>query len=469
MQDLIVDKKSRLFIRVLVFLLFAILCESFGIYQFRISRFGVKSTVIDGFSSFFLMSLLVAAVIFISVYYALLRPLKSFRLYLPILFFILLAVSGIIDIWLKNSNFISYGDAGELRDSVGPIEQIANPRWVFGVYILSLFRWLIESFIVYVDPQIFIETIGTLLILGTSVFVLIKSKARAAYVFPLFVPMWITFGTGYDEYQPFIAPIAILVLLRIFDEHSERPALPEVFIVGLLPAIYVGFLPLSILYFAISLWSMDIKSNIKNLFFSIAIYLLAIEISWPLGNRNYFASVIPSLQLGVDTHGGVSGQPSGSRSIFFGLTSVLSSSHLEGLGYMLLMGGGVFGSILVLFCLARLTKFALPKSNVFSVDLKKIAVIRGVCLVWFSIYIFFLMAKLGPTGDIDAFSVTYFVFAISLGIWIDGLSDQLEWTSKSKAIVSGIICSLNAPMFVGLGLLGISRTCDVYTAYRSFC
>ena len=469
MTSVIANKKSWLIGRVLFFLLFVILCESFSVYQFRISRFGVEGTSIDSFPIFFVMSLIVAVFIFFSVYFALLKPSKNFGLYLPILFFVLLAISGIVDIWYKNSVFLSYGDAGELRDSVGSIEQVANPRWVFGVYVLSLFRWSIESFIVSIDAQRFIETMGTLLILATSVFFLIRSKARTAYIFPLFVPMWLTFGTGYDEYQPFIAPIAIFVLLRIFDEHFEQPALPEVVIVGLLPAIYVGFLPLSILYFAISLWSKDIKSNMKNLFFSIAIYLLAIEISWPLGNRNYFASVIPSLQLGVDTHGGVSGQPSSSRSIFFGLKSVLSSSHLEGLGYMLLLGGGVFGAILALFGLARLENFALPRAGLFSVGLKKIGVVQRVCLVWFSFYIFFLMAKLGPTGDIDAFYATFFVFAITLGLWIDGLSNQLQWTAKTKAIIAGIICSLNAPMFVGLGLLGTNRTCDIYSLYRSFC
>lgn len=462
-------KKLWFFICGLFFFLIAILGESFFVYQFRISRYGVTNTAINSLSSFISWSFLVVFLIFFVVYYAFLKPSKGFHLYLPILFFVLLAFAGLIDIWSKNSFFSSYGDTGELFDSIGPIEQVANPRWVFGVYLLSLFRWSIESFIVSVDPQRFIETVSTLLILATSVFVLIRSRGRAAYIFPLFVPIWLIFGTGYDEYQPFIAPIAIFVLLRIFDEHSERPALPEVAIVGLLPAIYVGFLPLSILYFVFFLWSKDIKSNIRNVFFSTAIYLLAIEFSWPLGNRNYFASVIPSLQLGADTHGGVSGQASGSRSIFFSLASVFSSSHLDGLGYMLLFGGGVFGAIFALFGLARLVKFALPKADFLRVDLKKIGVRQSICLVWFSIYIFFLMAKLGPTGDIDAFYATYFVFAITLGIWIDSLSDRLQWTSRNKALVSGFICSLNAPMFVGLGLLGVSRTCDVYSVYRSFC
>jgi hypothetical protein len=180
--------------------LIAILGESFFVYQFRISRFGVKSTATSQISTFIMLSLFVAFFIFISVYYAIYKPSKGFRFYLPTLFFVLLAISGLIDIWLKNSFFSSYGDTGELRDSIGPIEQVENPRWVFGVYMLSLFRWSIESFIVSVDPQRFIETVGTLLILATSIFVLIKSKARAAYIFPLFVPIWLTFGTGYDEF-----------------------------------------------------------------------------------------------------------------------------------------------------------------------------------------------------------------------------------------------------------------------------
>ena len=85
----------------------------------------------------------------------------------------------------------------------------------------------------------------------------------------------------------------------------------------------------------------------------------------------------------------MSGQPSSSRSIFFGLASVFSPSHLGDLGYMLLLGGGVFGAILALFGLARLAKFALPKADLFHVDLKKIGIVQRVCLVWFSFFILF--------------------------------------------------------------------------------
>ena len=90
-------------------------------------------------------------------------------------------------------------------------------------------------------------------------------------------------------------------------------------------------------------------------------------------------------------------------------------------------------------------------------------------IVWCCFFLIFWMAKLGSSGDLDSFYTTYFVFAILLGASIDKWSTDNNWTAKRKALISGAICSLNAPMFLGLAVLGVNQSCDLYSTYRVFC
>jgi hypothetical protein len=453
------------------FVLFSalIIIQSALVFQFRISRFGIKDNPIDSLQIFSLCSLLVGLLFFLASYFALSDPLRKVLKYGPTTFFFVLVICGLADVWTSNSRFFSYGDKGELFDSVSSINSEGNPRWILGSFFLALGRWTIDTFIFSIDVQRFIETSGALIFLATSILVLFQSKGRASFILPLFVPIWLSFGTGYDEYQPFLAPISLLIFLQILTLDQNRTIIPEIVIVGLLPAIYVGFLPLSILFFSHAFWSRPIKALLQNMFLAIFVYLIAIEISWSLGVRNYFHRLPSSLQLGDAGPGAITGKPLNSRSMFFDLRSVLSSSHLNGLLYMLMLGGGVFAFFFVFLILINFVKRIMSNRNIPSISLREFTAIQILTIAWCGFFLIFWMAKLGSSGDLDSFYATYFAFAILLGVSIDKWAANNNWTAKKKALISGAICSLNAPMFLGLVVLGVNQSCDLYSAYRVFC
>jgi hypothetical protein len=439
------------------------------VFESRISRFGVRTSIASNFWVFFLLSAAASATIFLLVFFALYSSQKRRLIIIPLLLLVLLAGFALLDIWTGNFRFTSYGDALEIDDSITSVSAGGNPRWIFGVYVISLVRWVINTFIISMDPQLFVESLGTIVVIGTSMYVLIKSNGRAQYVLPLAIPIWLTFGTGYDEYQPFVAAITLVVLLLIFDNRPREEIFPSFLITGLLPAIYVGFLPLSIFYFLNRLKASDVRTVVRNLVYSVITYLIALEISWPSGNRNYFEQVKSGLSLGNDTLGAISGKAMNSRSMFFSLSSVLSKSHLEGVAYMTFLGGGIFGiGFLIL-------KFVAAYSPGHGLSLRSIARTRlftrlqKFVLAWALFYLVFLMAKLGPSGDIDAFYFSYFVFAIALGVSIDNFADRIMCSVSTKAFVIAWVASINAPMFVGLALLGVNQKCDLYSQFRSFC
>ena len=446
-----------------------IIIESVLVFQFRISRFGTKSNPIDSLQIFSLGSFFIGLLFFLTSYFALSNPLRKVLKYGPSTFFFVLVICGLADIWTSNSRFFSYGDKGELFDSVSSINSEGNPRWILGSFFLALGRWTIDTFIFSIDVQRFIETTSALIFLATSILVLVRSKGRASFILPLFVPIWLSFGTGYDEYQPFLAAIALLIFLHILAQDQKRTIIPEIVIVGLLPAFYVGFLPLSILFFSYVFWSKPIKTMLQNMFLAIFVYLIAIEISWPLGVRNYFHRLPSSLQLGDAGPAAIAGKPLNSKSMFFDLRSVLSSNHLNGLLYMLILGGGVFSLIFVILTLIHFVKRIMSDRNIPSVSIRDFTAMQILTIAWCGFFLIFWMAKLGSSGDLDSFYATYFAFAILLGVSIDKWATDNSWTTKKKALISGAICSLNAPMFLGLVVLGVNQSCDLYSAHRVFC
>jgi hypothetical protein len=136
---------------------------------------------------------------------------------------------------------------------------------------------------------------------------------------------------------------------------------------------------------------------------------------------------------------------------------------------MLILGGGVAAIFLGWITLTGLAKKLTSKSNVPRMTTRKFSAPQVLTISWSVLYLVFLMAKLGPTGDIDAFYFTYFMFAIMLGICLDQISIENKWTFQKKALITGFVCGLNAPMLLALVALGVNRSCDMYSGYRSFC
>jgi hypothetical protein len=361
--------------------------------------------------------------------------------------------------------FISYGDWETL------VRVIKGPgvfaRWALGSSVLSSIYIAFTSFLAKVTAAKFLAVFSSLFVLGATYLTITKSKGRLSYLLPLMSPMWIAFCFGYDEYNAFVSPIVLFVALWIFWGEQPKSATVASICAGLLPALYVGLGPISII---VMLKLLVPRKNWNERMTSIAIWLVAyvgaIEFSWPKGHIDYLKNLTSDLMLG--SAGGYEGMASSDKSPFFNIQTVLSYDHLSGVGYMLLFGAGLASVIFFLAVLA-LPALGFAKVRKTVAPLISLGWIQWLFVIWSVFYIVALMAKLGPTGDIDAFYSSYITISIMVGLVADRISER--WGSqlglKNKLVWA--IAIVNGPLLAGLVIFGVQHTCEGYSLVRGWC
>jgi hypothetical protein len=323
------------------------------------------------------------------------------------------------------------------------------------------------SFLVNVTAAKFLAVFSSLFVLGATYLTITKSKGRLSYLLPLMSPMWIAFCFGYDEYNAFVSPIVLFVALWIFWGEQPKSATVASICAGLLPALYVGLGPISII---VMLKLLVPRKNWNERVTSIAIWLAAyvgaIEFSWPKGHIDYLKNLTSDLMLG--SAGGYEGMASSDKSPFFNIQTVLSYDHLSGVGYMLLFGAGLVSVIFFLAVLA-LPALGFAKARKTFAPLISLGWVQWLFVIWSVFYIVALMAKLGPTGDIDAFYSSYITISIMVGLVADRISEG--WGSqlglKNKLVWA--IAIVNGPLLAGLVIFGVQHTCEGYSLVRGWC
>jgi hypothetical protein len=332
---------------------------------------------------------------------------------------------------------------------------------------LSSIYITLTSFIAKVTAAKFLAVLSSLFVLGTTYLTVKKSKGRLAFLLPLMSPMWIAFCFGYDEYNAFVSPIVLFVALWIFWGEQPKSATVASICAGLLPALYVGLGPISII---VMLKLLVPRKNWNERVTSIAIWLAAyvgaIEFSWPKGHIDYLKNLTSDLMLG--SAGGYEGMASSDKSPFFNIQTVLSYDHLSGVGYMLLFGAGLVSVIFFLAVLA-LPALGFAKARKTFAPLISLGWVQWLFVIWSVFYIVGLMAKLGPTGDIDAFHSSYITISIMVGLVADRISEG--WGSqlglKNKLVWA--IAIVNGPLLAGLVIFGVQHTCEGYSLVRGWC
>ena len=366
---------------------------------------------------------------------------------------------------IEKQYFISYGDWETL------IGVIKGPgvfaRWALGSTVLSSIYIALTSFIAKVTAAKFLAVLSSLFVLGATYLTVKKSKGRLAFLLPLMSPMWIAFCFGYDEYNAFVAPIFLLTALWIFFGEQPKSVMLVSICAGLLPALYVGLGPISIivmlkLLVPIKNWNQRVKA--------IAIWLVAyvgaIEFSWPAGHISYLRNLTSDLMLG--SVGGYDGKAASEKSPFFNIQTALSFDHLSGVAYMLVFGAGLAS---VIFFLSVLTAPTLGFAKVRKTVAPLISMgwIQWLFLVWSVFYIVALMAKLGPTGDIDAFYSSYITISIVVGLVADRISERWGGGLNLKSKLVWAIAVVNGPLLSGLVIFGVQKGCQDYSMVRGWC
>jgi hypothetical protein len=279
--------------------------------------------------------------------------------------------------------------------------------------------------------------------------------------------MWIAFCFGYDEYNAFVAPIFLIVALWIFFGEQPKSVTVASICAGLLPAIYVGLAPISII---VMLKLLVPRKNWNERVTSIAIWLVAyvgaIEFSWPAGHIDYLRNLTSDLMLG--SVGGYEGMASSEKSPFFNLQTVLSPDHLSGVAYMLIFGAGLASVIFFLGVLATPT-LGIARVRKSVSPLISMGWIQWLFVAWSVFYIIALMAKLGPTGDIDAFYSSYITISIVIGLIADRITQRWGGQLGLKNKLVWAIAAVNGPLLAGLVIFGVKHTCEGYAMVRGWC
>ena len=361
--------------------------------------------------------------------------------------------------------FFSYGDWETL---VGVIKGPGVfARWALGSTVLSSIYIALTSFIAQVTAAKFLSVFSSLFVLGATCLTIKKSEGRLSYLLPLMSPMWIAFCFGYDEYNAFVAPIFLLTALWIFFGDQPKSVTVASICAGLLPALYVGLGPISII---VMLKLLVPRKNWNERVKSIAIWLVAyvgaIEFSWPAGHISYLRNLTSDLMLG--SVGGYEGMASSEKSPFFNIQTVLTPDHLSGVAYMLIFGAGL-ASIIFFLAVLAMPALGLTKVRKTVGPLITMGWIQWLFVAWSVFYIVALMAKLGPTGDIDAFYSSYITISIVVGLVVDRISQLSGGQQGLKNKLVWAIAAMNGPLLAGLVIFGVQHSCQDYSTVRGWC
>jgi hypothetical protein len=366
---------------------------------------------------------------------------------------------------LEQPYFFSYGDWETL------IGVIKGPgvfaRWALGSTILSSGYLALTSLIANVTVAKFLAVLCSVFVLGSTYLIIVRSKGRLAFLLPLMSPMWIAFFFGYDEYNAFVAPVFLFTALWIFFGEQPKSITTASICAGLLPAIYVGLAPLSIF---VMLKLLIPRKNWSERTTSLAIWLVAyvgaIEFSWPAGHLDYLRNLTSDLMLG--SVGGFEGLAASEKSPFFNPQTVFSSDHLSGVAYMLLFGAGLV-AVVFFIAVCAIPALGMRKVRKTVGPLIALSWVQWLFLAWCIFYIFALMAKLGPTGDIDAFYSSYLTISIVVGLVADRISERWGDRLNVKKRMVWTVAVFNGPLLAGLVIFGVQHTCEGYAAVRGWC
>jgi hypothetical protein len=348
--------------------------------------------------------------------------------------------------------FKSYGDRGVL--SIAIDESKPFTRWLLGTTAMIDFYGLLNHFVVSISSRTFVP-IASAAIMCISTIVITRSyRAKAFVILPLTSPIWLAFSLGYDEYYPFIAGLFLLLALWIFSDEDFKASNFLFVVAGLLPALYVGFVPLT-LFVWMKLFSKatSFRSRLFGISVSVLAYFIAIEIGWPAGHSNYLALLTDDMNLGDFGSHNYQGTSMSDKSPFYSLSSAFSSFHIRDLVFVGVFAGGI-ATIALAFLVGMNLRLGSVKFKYTPNELKRMVSLPLVFVTWNFLYMFFMIPKLGPKADIDLFFSSNLVFAIWAGILLERIFEIRKMGERAKATMLGVVVSLNGPIAATLILYG---------------
>src|SRR5436190_12311439 len=174
---------------------------------------------------------------------------------LRVLFGLVLAAT-LCAIWFEALPTRPYGDGGWVADFIQ--REYVFPRWLLGMSLavaLYVGLWRLPPIAAHLPTQLATSAAFAALLcstaMGISSAAILARWRTSAVMFAMLTPVWLLFSTGYVEYYPLMIGAWLASLAWTFERPiEERNALAIGCLVGILPAIYIGFVGFSVVLFA---------------------------------------------------------------------------------------------------------------------------------------------------------------------------------------------------------------------------
>ena len=364
--------------------------------------------------------------------------------------FLLLAI---IEKLLNADLFTNYGDDGQIT---GLLEAgVPFSRWLIGTSVLvKLFKFF-QLFYDAISAKVFAEISGAIIMFFCSTFLIIRRRTQAMIILPLTTPVWILFCLGYNEYYPFIAGIFVFVSIWLIDKKPSERLFFWAAIAGLLPLVYVGFVPLAgLVIIKLFFHRKSLLGFASNLLISAAVVVLSAKVAW----GGTLSSLLERLKsdLLIGDRGAVDeyiGKALPNIPGTFKIPYAFSFWHFQDLAFIALFSGGV---VFLLFWLpfgSVLTKNYVLKLKNFRTD----SLMLVLLVIFHLASMLFFIPKLGPTRDIDSYFSTVLSVSICLGARLDQLFDSNNINFRDRARTVSLITASSSPLILALAVYGVQR------------
>jgi hypothetical protein len=343
-----------------------------------------------------------------------------------------------------------YGDGAMFAQFVADGRVV--PRWLVGnaaagaahaaVWEMPAVRaWLPEALR---SSSAFLALLGsTVMVVGTwGLFR--RWPGQLSVLLPALTPVWVLFASGYVEYYPLVAVPFVAVLAWVFERPLEDRTVTQVAAVGgLLPLLYVGFLPTGLCVLTAYIAVHPARAS-RTAAAAAGLAAIAIAVCWPDGAASYFRTLYAVMNFGdANLPPQYEGQVAGPTSLMFSVEAVQSWVRTREVLYLMVWGGGWL-MLPLLPVAAGATWISLGQDR--RPALRDVRPWLGAALVgWHVYYLVFMVPRLGPTADIDLFFPTYLTLAFMVGL----LVDRSPAAHRSTWTAAAIACALAALAWAG--------------------
>jgi hypothetical protein len=318
------------------------------------------------------------------------------------------------------------------------------PRWLLGMAVatwLHVGLWKFPPIASRLPPELsgtdtFTSLLCSLVMAIGTIAILRRWPGRLSVMLPLLTPVWVLFATGYTEYYTLVAGAWLACLVWLFEKPlDERSPLAIGAMIGILPALYVGFAGLGLIVGLICVVSRPNRSLVL-LGAAAATLAAAIAICWPDGVARYLVSLYGEMNFGEEhtMFRRYVSHSASAHSIFFSTAYALSPTHLGDLAYIATWSGGwMLGPALGAALVVALRQSGTAQlARVLRTDTR---IWLGLLLALWQIYYFlFMIPKAGPTRDVDLFFSTI----VTLGFLAGRLLDISANPRRSLSILSAL-------------------------------